>query len=337
MVFMVIVSIMALFAVMVVFRDVVREILEGRREKRNANETEETEVCEAPVEEAPAEEAPVEEAPVEASTEDSYEALFKDVLREFILDKRESRLAASAVEEVVEEPVVEEPVVEEPVEEPAVEETVEEAPAAQPAESPLEAFFRSVMVDYLKSKDQQATEPAPAPVVEEPVVAAVEEPVEEAPVEETVEEADSTISFSTNTQQTLEQKYLALSGEQKSWYDEIIKYASNVEGSKRFKNVRYEEYKVGKNRLVRLLIKRGTIHCEFLLQNSDFKNYISENKIAVKQSATTIIVDSAATVDAVKSSIDIAVAAIAEEKEYKKKLARERRKARAQGETPVGV
>lgn len=342
MVFMVIVSIMALFAVMVVFRDVVREILEGRREKRNANKTEETEVCEAP-----AEEAPVEEAPVEASTEDSYEALFKDVLREFILDKRESRLAASAVEEVVEEPVVEEPVVEEPVveepvEEPAVEETVEEAPAAQPAESPLEAFFRSVMVDYLKSKDQQATEPAPAPVVEEPVVAAVEEPVEEAPVEEapteeTVEEADGTISFSTNTQQTLEQKYLALSGEQKSWYDEIIKYASNVEGSKRFKNARYEEYKVGKNRLVRLLIKRGTIHCEFLLQNSDFKNYISENKIAVKQSATTIIVDSAATVDAVKSSIDIAVAAIAEEKEYKKKLARERRKARAQGETPVGV
>jgi hypothetical protein len=334
---------MALFAVMVVFRDVVREILEGRREKRNANKTEETEVCEAPVEEAPAEEAPVEEAPVEASTEDSYEALFKDVLREFILDKRESRLAASAVEEpVVEEPVVEEPVVEETVEEPAVEETVEEAPAAQPAESPLEAFFRSVMVDYLKSKDQHATEPAPAPVVEEPVVAAVEEPVEEAPVEEapveeTVEEADGTISFSTNTQQTLEQKYLALSGEQKSWYDEIIKYASNVEGSKRFKNARYEEYKVGKNRLVRLLIKRGTIHCEFLLQNSDFKNYISENKIAVKQSATTIIVDSAATVDAVKSSIDIAVAAIAEEKEYKKKLARERRKARAQGETPVGV
>ena len=54
MVFMVIVSIMALFAVMVVFRDVVREILEGRREKRNANKTEETEVCEAPVEEAPA-------------------------------------------------------------------------------------------------------------------------------------------------------------------------------------------------------------------------------------------------------------------------------------------
>ena len=164
-----------------------------------------------------------------------------------------------------------------------------------------------------------------------------EKEMNETPVEETVEEADGTISFSTNTQQTLEQKYLALSGEQRGWYDEIIKYASNVEGSKRFKNVRYEEYKVGKNRLVRLLIKRGTIHCEFLLQNSDFKNYISENKIAVKQSATTIIVDSAATVDAVKSSVDIAVAAIAEEKEYKKKLARERRKARAQGETPVGV
>ena len=354
MVFMVIVSIMALFAVMVVFRDIVREILEGRREKRNANKSEETEVAEAkeaPVEEPVVEEAPVEEAP--AAADDSYESLFKEVLREFLFEKRESRLAASAateptpvVEEPVEEPVVEEPVVEEPVvEEPVVEEApVEEAPAAQPTESPLEAFFRSVLVDYLNSKDQKsaATEPAPAPVVEEPVVAAApaveEAPVEEAPaVEETVEEADGTISFSTNTQQTLEQKYLALTNEQKEWYDEIVKYASNVEGSKHFKNIRYEEYKVGKNRLVRLLIKRGTIHCEFLLQNSDFKNYISENKIAVKQSATTILVESAATLGAVKNSIDIAVAAIAEEKEYKKKLAREKRKARAAGETPVGV
>ena len=78
---------------------------------------------------------------------------------------------------------------------------------------------------------------------------------------------------------------------------------------------------------VRLLIKRGIIHCEFILQNSDFKNYVNENKISVRQSATTMLVESAATVDAVKNSIDIAVAAILEEKEYKKQLAREKRRA----------
>lgn len=170
-------------------------------------------------------------------------------------------------------------------------------------------------------------EPAPvAPAVEEPAVEiAAEEPEAEAPVAE--EDPEGTISFSTTQRQTLEEKYLALSAQQRGWYDEIVKYAAVVEGSKRFKNLRYEEYKVGKNRLVRMLIKRNNVMCEFILHNSDFKNYISENKISVKQSATTMLVDSDATVEAVKNSIDIVVASIAEEKEHKKMLARERRKA----------
>ena len=247
MVFMVVVSIMALFAVMVVFRDIVKEILASRRERNK------------------------ESANIIAQAE------------------RIIAQAQQSVSTVPAEPVAEpEPIVEAPVAEPVVEE----------------------------------------PVVEEPVV---EEPAaEEAPEEEPAAEVlnpDGTISFSKGQQQTLEEKYLALSAEQRSWYDEIIKYATLVEGSKRFKNARYEEYKVGKNRLVRMLIKRGIIHCEFILHNSDFKNYISENKIAVKQSATTMLVEGAATVQAVKNSIDIVVAAIAEEKEYKKKLAREKRKA----------
>ena len=169
---------------------------------------------------------------------------------------------------------------------------------------------------------------------EEEKIPLTEEPTEEILPEETPAEEpeaevdeDGKISFSTGRQQTLEEKYLALPTEARRWYDEIIRYASAVEGSKRFKNVRYEEYKVGKNRLVRVLIKRGVINCEFILHNSDFKNYVSENKITVKQAATTMLVESAATVAAVKNSIDIVVAAIAEEKEYKKNLARERRRA----------
>lgn len=184
------------------------------------------------------------------------------------------------------------------------------------------------------ANEQKAAEvPAPvvAAVVEEPapVAPAVEEPAVEIAAEEPEAEEDpeGTISFSTTQRQTLEEKYLALSAQQRGWYDEIVKYAAVVEGSKRFKNLRYEEYKVGKNRLVRMLIKRNNVMCEFILHNSDFKNYISENKISVKQSATTMLVDSDATVEAVKNSIDIVVASIAEEKEHKKMLARERRKA----------
>ena len=249
MVFMVIVSIMALFAVMVVFRDIVQEVFISRKEREKFDRIiqELQAKAAAPVAEPAPAPVVVAAAPVEEP---------------------------APVEEVVEEPVEEPAPVEEPVEEPA------------PVEAP----------------------------VEEPT------PVEEA------EDPDK-ISFSKGQQQTLEEKYLALPIEKRRWYDEIIKYASAVEGSKRFKNARYEEYKVGSSRLVRLLIKRGAIHCEFYLHNIDFKTYVNENKIAVKQSATTMLVEEAATVDAVKSSIDIVVAQIAEEKEYKKNLAREKRRA----------
>lgn len=252
MVFMVIVSIMALFAVMVVFRDIVQEVLISRKEREK----------------------------------------FDRILEE--LQARENKPTPAPVEETT------------PTEETAPTPVEESEPTVEPA--PVEEEPAPV--------EEVEIEEAPAPVEEAPV----EEPAE-APVDE-----DGKISFSTGTQQTIAEKYLALPSEQKGWYDEIIKYASAVEGSKRYYNARYEEYKVGKNRIVRLLIKRGVIHCEFILHNSDFKNYVSENKIAVKQSATTMLVEDAATVDAVKNSIDIVVAQIAEEKEYKKQRAKEKRK-----------
>ncbi len=258
MVFMVVVSIMALFAVMVVFRDVVSEVLVSRRERERADRSiiqhAERIIAEA---EAKAAEAKA-KAEAEPVKEDASRAIPTMVVE-----------APAAVAEPVAAPVV--------PEEPEVDET-----AAKKAES-----------------DDEAED----------------------------ESDEGKISFALGQQQTLDEKYLALSAEQRGWYDAIIKYASAVEGSKRVKNARYEEYKVGKNRIVRLLIKRGVINCEFMLHNSDFKNYVNENKIAVKQSATTMLVETAATVAAVKNSIDIVVAVIAEEKEYKKQLARERRKA----------
>ena len=263
MVFMVIVSVMALFAVMVVFRDIIQEVMNARREREK--------------------------------TDRSILAHAERIIAEAEARKNEEKAEAAAPAPVV----------------------IEVAPA------PVEPAPVEIVVENVKE------EPVPeTPVAEE----VVEEPAPVAIVEEVAEEEDDEgkISFSASQRQTLEEKYLALSSEAKGWYDEIIKYAANVEGSKRFKNVRYEEYKVGKNRLVRVLIKRGVIQCEFLLHNSDFKNYISENKISVKQAATTMLVEDAATVAAVKSCIDIAVAAFAEEREYKKQLAKEKRRAARQ-------
>lgn len=174
-------------------------------------------------------------------------------------------------------------------------------------------------------------QPAPAPQqTEEPEV---EEPKEEPATEETAvteevaEEAedDGVVNFATGTK-TLDEKYLELTPEFKGYYDEIVRFANTVEGSKRYKNANYEEYKVGKNRLVRLKIKRETVICELVIPNLAFKNYVSENKVEVKQAPATIKVVDDATLSAVKDSMQIAINAIEEERAYKKEQAKLRRR-----------
>ncbi len=136
---------------------------------------------------------------------------------------------------------------------------------------------------------------------------------------------EGTVAFSTGSQ-TLDEKYLALNAEYKGYYDEIVRYAMAISGSKRIKNSVYEEYKIGKNRLVRLKIKRGYVICELVIYNQTFKNYIDKNKISIKQAPASIKVIDESTLAAVKDSIAIAVKAIEEEKAYKKEQAKLRRK-----------
>lgn len=202
--------------------------------------------------------------------------------------------------------------------------------------------LRDIVKEIAESKRQAKAQPVQVVekreetpcVLPEPPKPVVEEVKEETALEEvavtSVEEKEGNISFSANNKQTLDEKYASLSQKDKSRYNEIVEYAKKVEGNRCFKNDRYEEYKVGKNRLVRMLIKRGVIICEFILQNSDFKNYVNENKISVKQSATSLKILDSASVAVAKNSIDIAVNAINEEKEYKKQLAREKRRAKNQ-------
>ncbi len=178
----------------------------------------------------------------------------------------------------------------------------------------------------------QEEEIAPVVVEEEPAPVVEEAPAEEIAVAEEVPEEEKGIVFSKATQ-TLEEKYLELPAKLRGYYDEIVKYATVMEGSKRFKNARYEEYKVGNTRLVRMLIKRGVITCELIVPNNSFKSYVSENKLSVKIAPTVIKVLDEATVQAVKDSIDIVVQTAAEERELKKQLAKEKRKKSRQEKT----
>ena len=189
----------------------------------------------------------------------------------------------------------------------AVEETVEEVAAAAPVET--------VANEESAEDDEEETEE----IVAEEVDEATEEPTPEIIPEDAV-------VFSA-TRDTIDQRYEALPDEMKGYYDEIVKYAQVVEGNRRFKNDRYEEYKVGKNRIVRLLIKRGVIVCEFVIVNSDLRNYMADNKLKIKQAATTMKVYDETTLQAAKNAVDIAVRAIEDEKQYKKEQARAKRRA----------
>lgn len=190
-----------------------------------------------------------------------------------------------------------------------------------------------VVVYQPASAPQQTEEPEVEESKEEP---AKEEPATEetAVTEEVAEEAedDGVVNFATGTK-TLDEKYLELTPEFKGYYDEIVRFANTVEGSKRYKNANYEEYKVGKNRLVRLKIKRETVICELVIPNLAFKNYVSENKVEVKQAPATIKVVDDATLSAVKDSMQIAINAIEEERAYKKEQAKLRRRQKRAAES----
>lgn len=181
-----------------------------------------------------------------------------------------------------------------------------------------------------KNNQNAVVEVKPAEVVKPAEITEVLSVAPNAVVEEmapTTVNDDSAVVFSTATQ-TLEEKYLELTPEYKGYYDEIVKCAMAVEGSKRIKNANYEEYKVGMSRLVRLKIKRGIVVCELVISNLTFKTYVNDNKVAMKQAPASIKVIDAAACAAVKDSIGIAVKAIEEERAYRKEQAKIRRRER---------
>ncbi|MCH5152451.1 MAG: hypothetical protein J1F68_00615 [Clostridiales bacterium] len=137
---------------------------------------------------------------------------------------------------------------------------------------------------------------------------------------------DDQVRFSAEPKQSHKYKYMALSGEQKAWYDEIAEYANRVEEVKCVTTGGYDEYRLHGKRIIRLLIKRGTVICEFIIANPNFSRYVSTNKISVKQAATSLKLLTAKDVGAAKDSIDIAVREIREEREEAKRREKERRR-----------
>ena len=139
-------------------------------------------------------------------------------------------------------------------------------------------------------------------------------------------DGDDQVSFSAEPKQSHKLKYMALDSEQKTWYNEIASYAASVEEVKCVTTGGYVDYRLHSKRIVRMLIKRGTVICEFFIANPNFSRYVSTNKISVKQSATSFKIYTAKDVSAAKDSIDIAVRTVREEREEAKRREKERRR-----------
>lgn len=203
-----------------------------------------------------------------------------------------------------------------------VAESVAAAPVSTPAPAPMPIAV---------------VEPTAAQEAEETAEEEQEETAEDIPQEtqeaaqENAQNTEGMIAFNAKGL-TLEEKYLELSSEYKAYYDEIVRTAMAVEGSKRYKNAAYEDYKIGNNKLVRLKIRRGVVICELVVQNLAFKTYINDNKVAMKQAPASIKVVDEESLNAVKDGIGIAVKAIEEEKAYKKEQLKARRKEKREKE-----
>jgi hypothetical protein len=168
---------------------------------------------------------------------------------------------------------------------------------------------------------EPAKEPEP---IKEP------EPVAETPAElqeEPAVDEDGAVTFATHTL-TIEEKYAALSLEFRRYFDDVVRHTLAKEGIKELKHTGSYDYKIGAYRVLRIMIKRNEIVCEFTFIDRDFADLTSANNVRVKQSATTIRISEASAVGVAKDCVDRVCAQIAEDKEHKKELAREKRRER---------
>lgn len=125
---------------------------------------------------------------------------------------------------------------------------------------------------------------------------------------------------------TMPERYATLSSEYKKYFDDIVKYVLSKENVKELKNNSAYVYKDASYRILRLMIKRGEIVCELNFIDREIKNYVDGSNVPVKQSATSIKVTEPAAVGVVKDGIDLVCSQISEDREYKKQVAREKRK-----------
>lgn len=110
------------------------------------------------------------------------------------------------------------------------------------------------------------------------------------------------------------------------YFEEVEDYVKDIDFVKQIEKDNYLEYQLGNIKLVKFMIIKGNIICEFHIINKDLKKYIIENKLVVKQTPTFVKLENRRMVQIAKDSVNIILKSIEEEKEEKRQLREELKK-----------
>lgn len=187
----------------------------------------------------------------------------------------------------------------------------EEAPQPEPAEDAA----------------QEAAEPLPEPQAE-PLSEPESELAAAADPNAVVLPEDAVVLRVKNTL-TYDEAYAELSGEEQRRVDDILAFAmSKDRAAKRTQSKTSATVSLGRNQLVRIAIRKGGILARITVPNDELSAYADASKTKIKAKPIDIKVDAPETVGTVKDLIDLTYKGILDERERKKQLQRERRRAK---------
>mgnify|MGYP005787477753 CR=1 FL=1 len=188
----------------------------------------------------------------------------------------------------------------------------EEAPQPEPAEDAAE---------------EEAAESLPEPQAEQ-TPEPESEPAAAADPNAVVLPEDAVVLRVKNTL-TYDEAYAELSGEEQRRVDDILAFAmSKDKATKRTQSKTAATVSLGRDQLVRIAIRKGVIVARITVPNDELSAYADAAKTKIKAKPIDIKVDAPETVGTVKDLIDLTYKGILDERERKKQLQRERRRAK---------
>lgn len=219
-------------------------------------------------------------------------------------------------------------------------------------------------IDYSKLEEEKQPEAVEVKEVKEEKPVAVEqapvqedvkaEPVEETPVElpaqeETLEVVEATATDETaatedetddsaevafvSEKKNLEDKYAELSDVQKGYFDKIKEYACSKEDARAIEAKGHITVKYGKERLVRITIRRDAVEAVFLLIDSNFKKYMKEQDAPIKEKPTVIRIENDAYLQLALETVDLKYNSLMEEKQQRLEEQKAKKRERARKQT----